>query len=206
MTRSKRFMDITLAVVFSVLLLPVILFVALLVLVIDGRPVLYPSERMKSPDQPFTLWKFRTMIPADEQTGVCDGGKSSRITRLGRILRRSRLDELPQLLNILKGDMSFVGPRPPLRRYVESCPEIYARVLQNRPGVTGLATLRFHRTEEELLSNCLCPDESDRLYIRRCVPKKAQLDLIWARNRTVWFDLWLVMETALRAFAPPSRR
>ena len=146
------------------------------------------------------------MTVLDEKCGISSGYSTPRITRLGRFIRSKRLDEIPQLFNILRGDMSFVGPRPPLRRFVELCPEVYSRVLQNRPGVTGLATLVFHKTEEKLLANCQCPIETDQLYIRRCVPTKARLDLIWARNRGFWFDLWLITETVVHAFSPLSRR
>ncbi len=198
MTPSKRVFDLGLAMLLSVLLLPLIAIIAALILLRDGRPVLYRSERMKTPTQGFTLWKFRTMTVASSDSGVSGGDKAARITPLGRALRRSRLDELPQLFNILRGDMSFVGPRPPLRRYVEKHPDIYARVLRHRPGVTGLATLRFHRTEERLLRQCRTPQDTDRVYSARCVPRKARLDLIWARHQSLCFDLRLLAETAGR--------
>ena len=104
----------------------------------------------------------------------------------GRFLRRSRLDEVPQLWNVLKGDMSFVGPRPPLRLYVERFPELYAKVLQSRPGVTGLATLVFHRHEEKLLAACRSAAETDAVYARRCVPRKARIDLIYQNMLSEW--------------------
>ena len=198
MTASKRLMDIGLALVLVVILALPTLVVALWVLAVDGRPVFYPSERMKTPDTPFTLWKFRTMRTDRNDTGVSGGYKTARITRTGRILRGKRLDELPQLFNILRGDMSFVGPRPPLRRYVELRPDLYARVLRNRPGVTGLATLRYHAREEKLLARCADAAETERVYLRRCVPAKARLDLIWAHNRSVCYDAALIVETVRR--------
>ncbi len=195
MTPAKRLADIVLALVGGVLLLPVILAVAAVILVRDGRPVLYGSERMRAPGRPFTLWKFRTMRPGTEDGGVSGGDKAMRITPTGRFLRRTRLDELPQLWNILRGDMSFVGPRPPLRRYVEMFPDLYARVLGSRPGVTGLATLIYHRHEERILARCTTAEETDRVYARRCVPAKARLDLIYQRKRTVCMDLVLLART-----------
>lgn len=198
MTASKRLMDIGLALILVVILALPTLVIALWVLAVDGRPVFYPSERMKTPDTPFTLWKFRTMRTDRNDTGVSGGYKTARITRTGRILRGKRLDELPQLFNILRGDMSFVGPRPPLRRYVELRPDLYARVLRNRPGVTGLATLRYHAREEKLLARCADAAETERVYLRRCVPAKARLDLIWARNRSVCYDAALIVETVRR--------
>jgi lipopolysaccharide/colanic/teichoic acid biosynthesis glycosyltransferase len=200
MTPAKRFADILFALIAAALLLPLILAVALAILVRDGRPVFYGSERMQAPGRPFTLWKFRTMRPGSEDGGVSGGDKAARITATGRFLRRTRLDELPQLWNILRGDMSFVGPRPPLRRYVEMFPDLYARVLRSRPGVTGLATLVYHRHEERILARCRTAEETDRVYARRCVPAKARLDLIYARNRTLCWDLVLILRTFARLF------
>ncbi|WP_371224333.1 sugar transferase [Roseovarius sp. 2305UL8-3] len=198
MTFSKRLMDICLALFFIVLLSPLILYVAFRILIADGRPILYRSERMKTPDQAFMLWKFRTMTTAAEDSGVSGGDKSSRITPLGARLRHYRADEMPQLLNILRGDISFVGPRPPLRRYVELCPELYAEVLKCRPGVTGLASLIFHKTEERLLAACHTAQDTEAVYLRRCVPVKAKLDLIYARNQSACYDGYLIWRTITR--------
>jgi lipopolysaccharide/colanic/teichoic acid biosynthesis glycosyltransferase len=195
MTPQKRLFDIALALLLLVPLGAVMVAVALALALTQGRPILYGAERMRGPDRAFTLWKFRTMRPAPLDSGVSGGDKAKRITRLGRFLRRTRLDELPQLANILKGDMSFVGPRPPLRQYVRACPETYAAVLKSRPGVTGLATLVFHRHEERLLAQCATPDETNRVYIRRCIPRKARLDLIYQRRQSVRLDLWILGRT-----------
>ena len=198
MSPLKRAVDILGALVLGVLLSPLIVFVALAVLLRDGRPVLYASERMKTPTRAFRLWKFRTMRTDAADAGVSGGDKAARITANGAWLRRTRLDELPQLYNILRGDMSFVGPRPPLRRYVELHPDLYARVLQARPGVTGLASLIFHRTEERLLAECMTPEQTEAVYRRRCVPRKARLDLIYARRATVCSDFRLMAATVWR--------
>ena len=134
------------------------------------------------------------------EAGVSGGDKTARITATGRLLRRTRLDEVPQLWNVLCGDMSFVGPRPPLRLYVERFPALYARVLQSRPGITGLATLTFHRHEEALLATCRTPAETDSVYARRCVERKARIDLIYQDRRTIWLDFRLMWLTLVRAF------
>ncbi|MCR8549527.1 sugar transferase [Salipiger sp. P9] len=198
MTPAKRLLDIALSLTLIVLLSPLIGVIAAMILIRDGRPVLYLSERMKTPDRGFQLWKFRTMHPDKDDCGVSGGDKAGRITRTGALLRRYRLDELPQLWNILRGDISFVGPRPPLRRYTEMFPELYADVLQSLPGVTGLATLAFHRTEERLLAECESKEETEAVYCRRCVPRKAQLDLIYAKKRSLCYDLKLMAATVLR--------
>lgn len=204
MTLAKRVFDLLAAMFLTAVLLPVGLLVATLILLRDGGPVFYTSERMKTPTLAFTLIKFRTMRVVQEDSGVSGGDKADRITPIGRMLRRTRLDELPQLWNVLRGDISFVGPRPPLRRYVEKFPDIYGPVLQSRPGITGLATLCFHQTEERLLAPCTTSAETEAVYTRRCIPRKAQLDLIYARNRTLCFDLRLMLATVIRPLSPCS--
>ena len=199
MTPGKRVLDIICALALMALLaLPFVLLV-LWLLLREGRPIFYVSERMRAPDRGFALWKLRTMAPAPIQSGVSGGDKAARITRTGRILRKSRADEIPQLWNILKGDMSFVGPRPPLRLYVKRFPDLYAQVLKSCPGITGLASLTYHRHEERLLAACRTPEETDAVYSRRCVPQKARLDLIYQQRRTICFDLVLMARTLLRA-------
>lgn len=202
MTFGKRLMDLCLVLCLSVFLILPIAVIALVILVCDGRPVFYMSKRMKNPSESFTLLKFRTMAVEASDASVSAAYKDDKITRLGRALRRRRLDELPQLWNIFIGDMSFVGPRPPLPRFVEMRPDLYAKVLQNRPGVTGLATLIYHRKEESILSRCHTRDQTDATYLRRCVPAKARIDLIWARNRSICYDFILVFQTIARVFGP----
>ena len=199
MTPGKRVLDIICALALMALLALPFALLVLWLLLREGRPIFYVSERMRAPDRGFALWKLRTMAPAPIQSGVSGGDKTARITRTGHILRKTRADEIPQLWNILKGDMSFVGPRPPLRLYVERFPDLYAQVLKSRPGITGLASLTYHRHEERLLAACRTPEETDAVYSRRCVPQKARLDLIYQQRRTICFDLVLMARTLLRA-------
>ena len=199
MTPGKRVLDIICALALMALLALPFALLVLWLLLREGRPIFYVSERMRAPDRGFALWKLRTMAPAPIQSGVSGGDKAARITRTGRILRKTRADEIPQLWNILKGDMSFVGPRPPLRLYVTRFPDLYAQVLKSRPGITGLASLTFHRHEERLLAACRTPEETDAVYSRRCVPQKARLDLIYQQRRTICLDLVLMARTLLRA-------
>lgn len=195
MTPGKRLFDIGLALLLLVPLGLVMAGVTVWLALAQGRPILYGAERMRDPDHGFTLWKFRTMREAGYDSGVSGGDKAARITPAGGFLRRTRLDELPQLFNILKGDMSFVGPRPPLRQYVEAFPGLYDEVLACRPGVTGLATLVFYRHEEHLLASCASPEETNRVYMRRCIPRKARLDLIYRRHRSLCLDLVILART-----------
>ena len=195
MTWRKRIFDLFFASLLIAVLGPVLLILMGWLLLKEGRPLFYGGERMKTPDQPFTLWKLRTMTVSDSDTGVSGGDKSARITRTGAWLRSRRLDEFPQLWNILKGDISFVGPRPPLRQYVEAHPALYAKVLQSRPGVTGLASLVYNRHEAALLARCRSAAETDAVYSRRCVPAKARLDLIYQRHQNMCYDFDLVFQT-----------
>jgi lipopolysaccharide/colanic/teichoic acid biosynthesis glycosyltransferase len=201
MTARKRVMDLTLSILLVLLLVPVLLVLLLILLMIEGRPLFYVSERMTRVDRDFGLIKLRTMpVGADRIGGVTGGDKQVRMSRMHRLLRRTRADEIPQLWNVIVGDMSLVGPRPPLRVYVRDYPEIYGSVLQSRPGVTGLASLRFHAHEERLLAACRTPEETDAVYRRRCIPRKARLDLIYARRAGVCWDLALIAQTAAKPF------
>lgn len=192
---AKRLFDIALAALLAVFLLPVLVVLLTALGFIEGRPYFFVSERMKSKDEAFMLWKLRTMRQEKSDQGVSGGDKEDRIFPLGRFLRRTRLDEIPQLWNILKGDMSFVGPRPPLRQYVERFPEIYDQVLAVRPGLTGLATLVFHKREALLLSRCETPEQTDMVYSRVCVPRKAKLDLMYQKHQSLCFDICLLWRT-----------
>lgn len=195
MTVTKRLFDLCLVIVLIVILGGVIAGLAILLALKEGRPVFYLSERMKTPDQGFRLIKFRTMNVAKKDSGVSGGDKDDRITSLGGVLRKTRLDELPQLWNVLRGDISFVGPRPPLREYVERFPAVYNQVLKSRPGVTGLASVRYHAHEEMLLKRCATASETDTVYTRACVPRKARLDLMYQEHQSLCFDMRILLET-----------
>jgi len=198
MTVQKRILDLVLVALLIIPAVPIVLILMVVLLVLEGRPLFYISERMQTPAKGFALVKLRTMRVGAADGGVTGGNKSNAIPPVYRMLRKSRLDELPQLWNVLRGDMSFVGPRPPLRGYVVDFPEIYAQVLRNRPGITGLASLRFHAHEERLLAACATPAQTDHVYRTRCVPRKAVLDLIYQRHQSICFDLALIWQTAAR--------
>ncbi|WP_145105303.1 sugar transferase [Cereibacter sediminicola] len=206
MTPAKRLLDLIVALALVLVLALPFALLLLILLVVEGRPLFYVAERMRAPNEPFQLWKLRTMRPAERNDGVSGGDKTDRITRTGRFLRRTRLDEIPQLWNVLRGDMSFVGPRPPLRRYVEDYPDLYARVLRSRPGITGLASLHFHRHEEGILAQCRTAEETDRTYRERCIPRKAELDLIYQQRRTLCLDLALMYQTVARVMVLRNRQ
>lgn len=195
MTWRKRIFDLFFASLLVIILGPIILYLIFKIWRTQGRPIFYVAERMRGPDRSFGLWKFRTMTIATQDQGVSGGNKTNRITPLGARLRAKRLDEFPQLWNILKGDLSFVGPRPPLREYVEKFPDLYADVLKSRPGVTGLATIAYHKHEDMLLSRCETAEETEATYTRICVPRKARLDLIYQKNQSTCYDFQIVFQT-----------
>lgn len=205
MRLRKRIFDLFFASLLVVVLGPVILALVMYIYLKQGRPLFYVAERMKTPDQSFGLIKFRTMTVVEEDQGVSGAHKASRVTPVGARLRAKRLDEFPQLWNILKGDLSFVGPRPPLREYVERFPEIYSEVLKSRPGVTGLATIRFHKHEDRLLARCETAAQTDDIYCRICVPRKAKLDLIYQRHQNTCYDFDLVFQTIGNLFRRTKR-
>ncbi|MBS8225360.1 sugar transferase [Vannielia litorea] len=208
MTAGKRAFDIALALLLLVPGLPLMLGLWCLIAARDGLPALYTSERMKAPGRPFRLYKFRTMQKGsrEAEVGVSGGDKAARITPLGHKLRRLRLDELPQLFNVLKGDMSFVGPRPPMRQYVEQFPELYGEVLKSRPGITGLATIMHHSHEESMIKHCRTAEETEAIYVRRCIPRKAALDRLYNRRQSLCLDLYILYLTAGKLASLPGRR
>ncbi|WP_348984668.1 sugar transferase [Paracoccus sp. PARArs4] len=195
MPRSKRIFDFTFALVLLIPLSVVMLVVGCLLLILQGRPIFYTAHRMRGPNEAFNQFKFRTMLCEEHDFGATGAHKAWRITPIGRFLRRSRIDELPQLFNILRGDMSFVGPRPPLREYVERFPAVYAQVLHSRPGVTGFATLIYHRHEDRILARCKSAQATEAAYYRRCLPAKLKIDLIYQRHRSTRMDLWILWHT-----------
>ena len=200
MTASKRRLDLFLATLLVPVVLPLLGVLVVLLWMAQGRPIFFGGERMRNMTQGFTLWKLRSMTLVASDRGVSGGDKLARVTPFGRILRRSRMDELPQLFNIFRGDISFVGPRPPLRLYVERFPDLYDQVLRVPPGITGLASLVFAAHEERLLARSTSAEVTDAIYARICVPRKARIDLIYQRHQSLTFDLWLISLTAARVF------
>ena len=193
---GKRLFDVAVALILLVPLSVVMLAVAGILLVLQGRPILYRATRMRSQRRSFTQLKFRTMLRDDSDYGATGAHKHWRITPFGHFLRRTRIDELPQLFNILAGDMSFVGPRPPLPEYVERFPSLYGQVLKSRPGVTGLATLIYHRHEDKIMAKCVSAEATEAAYYRRCLPAKLRIDMIYQRHRSMGMDLWIIWHTA----------
>jgi lipopolysaccharide/colanic/teichoic acid biosynthesis glycosyltransferase len=173
--------------------------IAVAVLSDDGPPVFFRQTRVGRRGKPFRIWKFRTMR-VGSRGGVITAAGDSRVTRVGNVLRRFKLDELPQLFNVLKGDMSLVGPRPEVPEYVQLEAPIWQAVLQVRPGITDLATL-IYRYEERLLGESSDPNA---MYRETVLPAKLVLNLGYLRSRSFLRDLKLILLTIRYSLFPQA--
>jgi lipopolysaccharide/colanic/teichoic acid biosynthesis glycosyltransferase len=194
----KRAFDICAAAAGLAILSPVLALIGLLIKVSDWGPVLYRQQRVGRFGKLFKILKFRTMVLGADKTGaLVTRDRDPRITSIGRFLRKTKLDELPQLWNVLAGDMSFVGPRPEVARYVAHYNEEQSRILQYRPGITDMATVLF-RNEEQLLKSV---DDVEKFYIQNCLPKKLELNFRYQEKATLWTDLAVIGQTLLPYWA-----
>lgn len=191
----KRLTDLLGAAIGIVLLTPVWLLVALVILLDDGAPIIFRQQRVGLAGRMFDVLKFRTMVRNAEQQGqLTTSGRDPRITRSGRWLRKYKLDELPQLFNVLKGDMSLVGPRPEVKYYVDRYNSHQRKVLTVRPGITDPASLAFI-DENELLATA---DDPQRMYLDEVLPRKVALQLDYVENRSFMGDLKVMALTVWR--------
>jgi len=172
---------------------PLLGLIALAVKLDDGGPVFYSQDRVGRNFQLFRLHKFRTMIRGADRHGLLTAPADSRRTRVGRVLRRYKLDELPQLFNVLKGDVQLVGTRPEVERYVQMYRPQYAILLQDRPGITDPASLAY-RHEDQILS----ADRLEQQYVSEVLPAKLALSLDYQQRRTFLSDLTILFRTAFR--------
>ncbi len=188
----KRLMDMAGALVGLVALSPLLALLWLAVVAESGLPGLFRQRRAGRGGRDFVLFKFRTMtVRRGTEQGSFDAGSSARVTRVGRFLRQTKLDELPQLWNVLKGEMTLVGPRPEVRKWVEACPEQWARVLTVRHGITDPASIEF-RNEEEILAKS---DDPERAYREEILPRKLDLYEEYVATRSFWRDVGIVLRT-----------
>jgi lipopolysaccharide/colanic/teichoic acid biosynthesis glycosyltransferase len=191
----KRALDLAISAIALVLLSPLFAVVAVLIKATSSGPVLFRQERMGLHCKPFTLLKFRTMrVGAHEAGPLVTAAGDTRVTPLGRFLRKSKVDEFPQLWNVLRGDMSLVGPRPQTRRYFECYREEYGRVLARvKPGITDYAAISY-RDEEGLLARHSDPEEA---YIKYVIPQKMELYEKYVERMSLLTDLKILARTAL---------
>lgn len=191
-TMLKRSFDVAAAGLGLVVLSPLLILVAILVRLTSPGPALFRHERIGRVGRPFRMFKFRTMVhDAPARGGPITFGDDPRITRLGKILRKTKIDELPQLLNVLRGDMSLVGPRPEVPRYVEMFRADYDEILRVRPGITDLASIRY-RDEAAVLGNAPDPEAE---YVERVLPEKIHLAKQYVRRQSLRLDLAILWGT-----------
>jgi len=188
----KRLFDLLLSSVGLVLLSPVILVLALLIKLHDRGPVFYRGERVGRGGTIFRIYKFRSMVVNAEKTGVSSTAKEDpRITPIGRFLRKTKLDELPQLLNVLTGEMSIVGPRPEVKKFTDLYTNEEKALLTLRPGITDYASL-WDINEAEVLAGSSDPDKD---YLEKIRPEKIRLQLKYERERSLLTDIKIILLT-----------
>jgi lipopolysaccharide/colanic/teichoic acid biosynthesis glycosyltransferase len=189
---AKRFFDFSLSLIALLIALPFILVIAILIKLSSAGPVLYAGTRIGQFGRPFRFLKFRTMVvDADKIGGPSTADDDPRIIRAGKFLRKYKLDELPQLLNVLKGDMSLVGPRPEVAQYVDMFSEQERAILTVRPGITDWATL-WNTDEGAALAGSPDPEKT---YAQQIRPVKIRLQLEYIRKHSFWVDLKILFQT-----------
>jgi lipopolysaccharide/colanic/teichoic acid biosynthesis glycosyltransferase len=178
---------------------PLFAMIAMAIKLDDGGPVFYSHVRIGRKFQKFRLYKFRSMMNSTAEGSTVTAPQDSRVTRVGRFLRRFKLDELPQLMNVLKGEMQLVGARPQMRKYVEIFCEEYEELLQSRPGITDLASLIFRDEAKFFYEGSI-----EEQYVKRIMPIKLEMSLKYARTRTFLSDMDIIVRTVLGLSCPSS--
>jgi lipopolysaccharide/colanic/teichoic acid biosynthesis glycosyltransferase len=191
---TKRLFDIFFSILGLLILCPIFLGISLLILIIDGPPIFFQQERVGRYGKSFKIWKFRTMNFKISGPLITVAG-DKRITRIGKLLRLYKLDELPQVINVLKGDMSFVGPRPEVQKYVDLYTEEQRKVLNYLPGITDPASLKYHNESEILKSSV----DYEKLYIKEIMPDKLSINLQYLAERSLIKDAKIILKTIIQA-------
>lgn len=190
----KRLLDILLSGMGLLCLSPLFVIVAFWIKLDSRGPIFYRQVRVGRWNKDFRIYKFRSMrVGSDKGTLITIGGRDSRVTRSGYYIRKFKLDELPQLINVFVGDMSLVGPRPEVRRYVDLYTPEQLHVLDVRPGITDEASIKY-RNENELLENVEDPED---YYIKTIMPDKLSINLEYVAHHSAAYDFRLIMRTFL---------
>jgi lipopolysaccharide/colanic/teichoic acid biosynthesis glycosyltransferase len=197
----QRLFDVVCAAAGLICLSPVFAAIAVAIKLGDGGPVFYSHARVGQGLRPFRFLKFRSMVPSNVEGSPVTSPHDARVTPVGRFLRRFKLDELPQLVNVLKGEMQLVGSRPQLEKHVQLFRREYEELLQSPPGITGMATLSF-RNEERFFGEGSIEEQ----YINKIMPVKLQIALEYSRTRTFLSDLEIIFRTVLGLGAPSAVR
>ncbi len=191
----KRIFDIICSGIGIIILSPILLIISILIKKGSDGPVFFKQIRVGEKGKEFEILKFRTMVVGAEKLGrQITVGKDNRITKIGAFLRKYKLDELPQLINVFKGDMSLVGPRPEVPRYVKLYNEEQRKVLDVKPGITDLASIRY-RDENDLLGKAEDPDD---MYINTIMPDKLALNMEYINKSNIFFDIYIILQTIIK--------
>ncbi|GCD77335.1 glycosyl transferase [Thermaurantimonas aggregans] len=193
----KRFFDIIFSLIaLCVLLIP--MFIIGILIKLDSKgSVFFVQDRIGRNFKKFKLYKFRTMVDSQKaSSGLFEPGNTKRVTRIGKFLRKYKLDELPQLFNVLKGEMSLVGPRPEVEKWTNAYPDLWKKILQVKPGITDYASIKF-RNEEEILKNS---KEREKTYKDEILPEKLQLNLAYVNEGNVVTDIKILLLTIFKIF------
>lgn len=193
----KRLFDFITSFLGLILLCILFMVISLLIKLNDYGPVFFKQKRVGRGGKLFVLYKFRSMkVLKSAKEGIFEPGNTSRITSLGKFLRRTKLDELPQLINVLKGEMSLVGPRPEIEKWVAVYPERWIRILSVKPGITDNASI-IYRSEESLLAKS---EDPEKIYKEIILPKKLELYEAYVLNHSFYGDLKLIFKTLIHIF------
>lgn len=191
----KRIFDFVVSLVGVIIISPILLIVAIAIKIDSKGNILFLQKRVGRKGKPFYIYKFRTMVTDAEKLGKqITVGKDNRITKVGAFLRKYKIDELPQLLNVVKGEMSLVGPRPEVPKYVELYTKEESKVLDVRPGITDLASLRY-KDENDILGKVENPEE---YYINVIMKDKLKLNLEYIEKSNIIFDISLILKTIIK--------
>ena len=194
----KRFFDILFSFLGLIILSPIILILAIAIKIDSKGPVFYRQERVTTNNKTFRIFKFRTMVQNADKIGtLVTIGKDPRITRVGRFIRKFRLDEIPQLINVLIGDMSFIGTRPEVRKYVDRYTDEMKATLLMKAGITSLASIMF-KDEDELISKySKSKDDIDDVYVKKILPLKMKYNLEYMTRFNFFYDIKIAIDTVL---------
>lgn len=191
----KRIFDIVFSLAGIIILSPLLVVIAVAVVLNSSGGAFYRQKRVGKNGQEFLLWKFRTMRTGSDKQGLLTvGSRDSRVTTTGYFLRKYKLDELPQLFNVLSGDMSLVGPRPEVKKYVNLYTEEQRKVLSVRPGITDYASIEFSNENDILAAS----DEPERMYIEKIMPEKLNLNLKYIQKMGLFTDIQIILRTLLK--------
>ena len=194
----KRLFDIVFSMVLLIIILPILIILGIFIKIDSKGPVFYRQERITTNGKTFRIFKFRTMVQNADKIGtLVTVGNDSRITRVGKLIRKVRLDELPQLINILKGEMTFVGTRPEVKKYVDKYTDEMKATLLMPAGVTSIASIKY-KDEDEILEQAVKNGkDTDSAYVEDVLPEKMKYNLEYITKFSFWYDLKICIDTVI---------